>query len=128
VARCRAVLVDFLGAIDRGQATRALELFTADASFAARGEQLRGRDQIATFLAARESEDRHTAHLVANDVARSVGDDEVELTALVFLHERQADGHYPIVRVLDTTQRFRRTKDGWRICHRATTPLHAPVS
>jgi hypothetical protein len=36
-AQCHAVLVDFLAAIDRGQATQALGLFTPDACFEARG-------------------------------------------------------------------------------------------
>lgn len=126
-AQCHAVLVDFLAAIDRGVATQALELFTPDASFDARGQRLHGHDQIRRFLVAREADsDRHTAHLIANEVVRRCTDDELELTALLLLHERRADGRYHVERVLDTVQVFRRTDDGWRIQHRATTPLHHP--
>jgi len=61
VAACRATLIDFLSEIDRGHATDALELFTDDASFAARGRQLQGRLAIARFLQERQAEtDRHT--------------------------------------------------------------------
>lgn len=124
-AECHRVLVDFLAAIDRGRATEALELFTPDASFAARGKQLHGRDEIASFLAAREADrERHTAHLIANAVVRRATRGELELTALVFLHERRPDGRYEIERVLDTVQVFRRTDTGWRICRRTTSPLH----
>lgn len=126
-AQCHAVLVDFLAAIDRGGATQALELCTPDASFNARGQQLHGHDQIRRFLVDREADsDRHTAHLIANEVVRRCTADELELTALLLLHERGTDGHYHVERVLDTVQVFRRTDDGWRIHHRATTHLHPP--
>lgn len=124
VRQCHAAIVDFLAAIDRGHASQALGLFTPDASFAARGEQLQGREQIAAFLAGREAEDRHTAHLIGNEVVRRCTDDEVEITALLFLHELQPDGQYRLQRVLDTTQLFRRAHDRWLIHRRTTTPLH----
>jgi len=128
-AQCHAVLVDFLTAVDRGQATLALELFTPDASFDARGQQLHGHDEIRRFLVAREADsDRHTAHLVTNEVVRRCTADELELTALLLLHERGADGRYHVERVLDTVQVFRRTDNDWRIQHRATTPLHPPAT
>ncbi len=124
-AQCHAVLVDFLDAVDRGMATQALDLFTPDASFDARGQQLHGHEQIRRFLTAREADhDRHTAHLIANEVVRRCTDDQLELTALLLLHERGADGRYHVERVLDTVQVFRRTDNGWRIHHRATTPRH----
>lgn len=127
--QCHAVLVDFLAAIDRGQATEVLELFTHDASLDARGEQFHGRDEIASFLADREAETaRQTAHLVANEVVRHADEDKIELTAMLFLHERQPGGQFRLERVLDTTQAFRRTDDGWRICRRTTAPLHAQVT
>lgn len=128
-SQCRAVLVDFLAAIDHGRATQALELFTPDASFAARGQQLHGRDQIAAFLSDREAEtERQTAHLIANEVIRRATESELELTALVFLHERSRGGDYEIKRVLDTVQRFRRTAGGWQIYYRSTSPVHTPAS
>ncbi len=127
-AHCHAVLVDFLAAIDRGRATQALELFTPDARFDARGQQIHGHDQIRRFLAAREADsERHTAHLIANEVPHQSSDDELELTALLFLYERRADGRYDLESVLDTVQIFRRTpQTGWRIRSRTTTPLHPP--
>lgn len=122
VAACRAVLVDFLAAIDQGRATQGLDLFTDDASFAARGRQLHGRDAIAAFLEQRESEQRHTVHVLANDVVRVRGPEEITLTALLMLYERPVDGAWHLDWILDTTQTFRRRHDGWRISHRATSP------
>lgn len=125
VAACRATLVDFLAAVDHGRATDALDLFTPDAAFAARGEQLHGHDAILAFLRDREAEtERHTAHVVTNDVVRSATADEVVLTAMLLLHERDAGGGYAIRRVLDTTQTFRRDPDRWRIRERSTRPVH----
>jgi len=122
--QCHTVLVEILGAIDRGQATQALELFTPDASLEADGKQLHGRDEIASFLAEAQRQDRHTAHLITNEVVRRATDDEIELTALTFHYKPQADGKYRLEGVLDTTQAFRRTPDGWRIHRRTSTPLH----
>lgn len=127
-AACHAVLVAFLAAIDHGQASSTLELFTPDACIDARGHQLCGSDQIEEFLAGRETEDRHTAHLVGNCVAHVTAADELELTALLFLHERQSEGHWRLERVLDTTQVFRRTRRGWRIHRRTLQPLHPPMN
>jgi ketosteroid isomerase-like protein len=127
VGACRTTLIDFLAMIDQGQATKALELFTDDASFAARGRQVRGRDAVGAFLREREAEtDRHTAHVVTNDVVRSATDDEVVLSAMLLLHERDSDGRYAIHRVLDTTQTFRRGTDRWRIHDRSIRPIHPP--
>ncbi|NHU86405.1 SnoaL-like domain-containing protein [Kocuria sp. JC486] len=128
MAQCHAVLVDFLAAIDSGHATQALALFRPDASIDARGKRLHGHDQIAAFLAKRESEDRCTVHLIANEVLRRHASNEVELTALLFLHERSPDGQYRLKQVLDTTQVFTRTDNDWRISQRSTTPLHPSTS
>jgi len=126
VSACRGVLIDFLAAIDRGRATDALDLFTSDASFAARGSQLHGREAIAAFLADREAQThRHTVHVVANDTVRERTDEQLTLTALLLLYERAGDGSFELDRVLNTTQTFRRGPDGWRIAHRATTLVDA---
>lgn len=103
--QCRALLLDFLAAIDRGQATAALDLFTPDAVFDARGTALHGHDEIGRFLAAREREtDRHTVHVISNDVVRRHDDHELALSALLALYERQSDGIYQLDRILDTAQ------------------------
>jgi len=129
VAACRATLVDFLSAIDHGRAADALELFTEDASFAARGQQLHGRPAIAGFLQERQAETgRHTVHVLANEVVRSRSDDRLELTATLLLHEREPDGRYAIERALDTTQTFHRHHDRWRIHTRSTQPIHQSPS
>ncbi len=129
VAACRATLVDFLSAIDHGHATAALELFTEDASFAARGQQLHGRDAIARFLRERQAESgRHTVHVLANEVIRSATADRLELTAMLLLHEREPGGSYAIHRALDTSQTFHRNHDRWRIHDRSTHPIHPPPS
>lgn len=129
IMACRATLVDFLAAIDRSRASDALELFTDDASFAARGQQLQGRPAIARFLHERQAEtDRHTVHVLSNEIVRSATADQVELTATLLLHEREPDGHYAIHRALDTTQTFLRHHDRWRIHTRSTQPIHPPPS
>lgn len=126
--RCRTLLIDFLAAIDGGRALDALDLFTDDADFDARGEHLHGREQIRDFLTARQTEqDHHTAHLVANDVVRHTSPEEIEISAVLFLHERR-DGVYRLVTVLDTWQRFQQSENGWRIRARTTRPLHADQS
>lgn len=126
-ATCHAVLASFLAAIDRGQASTALNLFTDEASLDARRRRLHGRDEIQAFLTHRETEHRHTAHLLGNCTTRATSADELELTALLFLHERRPDGCYELHRVLDTTQVFRRSPHGWRIHIRTVQPLHPPI-
>lgn len=114
-----------MAAIDHGHATKALDLFTHDASVAARGQQLHGHKAIAAFLTEREAEtDRKTAHVLTSDVVRSAADDEIVLSAVLLLYERQSDGRYAIHRVLDTTQTFRRNRDRWRIRERSIRPIH----
>lgn len=123
--QCRALLIDFLAAIDQGRATDALELFTPDALFDARGTTLRGHEEIANFLAAREGEtQRHTVHVITNDAVRRHDDHDLELTALLILYERQIDGTYRLDRILNTTQTFQHLPSGWRISSRTTRPAH----
>jgi len=128
-AACHAVLVEFLAAIDHGHASTALDLFTEDASFTARGQQLQGRDAISGFLTEREAETgRQTVHIIVNETART--DDKREaltLDAVLVLLVRNEAGHYVTDRVLDTTQQFVPTQEGWRISRRDTTPFHPPM-
>jgi len=125
---CHAVLVEFLAAIDHGHASTALDLFTEDASFTARGQQLQGHDAISTFLAQREAETkRQTAHIIANETAQASSDGTVTLAAVLVLLVRSEAGHYITDRVLDTTQQFMPTSTGWRITSRHTAPFHPPV-
>ncbi len=128
-AACHAVLVEFLAAIDHGHATTALDLFTEDAAFTARSQQLRGRDAISRFLTEREAEtDRQTTHMIANETVHADDTREaVTLDAVVVLLVRNGAGQYVIDRVLDTTQQFVSTHDGWRISRRDTTPFHPPM-
>lgn len=128
-AQCHAVIVDYHGDIDRGRARAAIVYFGDDAEFEARGEQLRGRDQILQFLTDREARtDRHTAHVVANPVTTAVSDDTVEISALIMLHVRNGKGGYELERVLDTVHRFRHTPSGWKIESRTSKPLHEVTS
>jgi len=128
-AACHAVLVEFLAAIDHGHATTVLDLFTEDASFTARGQQLRGRDAISRFLTEREAETgRQTVHIIANETARTDDTREaVTLAAVLVLLVRNEVGHYVTGRVLDTTQQLVPTPAGWRITSRDTTPFHPPT-
>jgi len=127
IMACRATLIEFLSAIDHGRATDALDLFTDDASFAARGQQLQGRPAIAGFLQERQAEaSRHTVHVLSNEIVRSATADRLELTATLLLHEREPDGNYAIHRALNTTQSFHRHHDRWRIHTRSTQPIHPP--
>jgi len=114
------------GAIDRGRATEAIDLFTEDAVFQARGEELIGRAAIAAFLVERQAQiGRHTVHLVANErvIAAAVG--EARVQAIVLLHVRQPDGRYLLERVLDTEHVLYCRASGWRIHRRLSRPLHA---
>lgn len=128
-AACHAVLVDFLAAIDHGHATTALGLFTADAAFTARGQQLQGRDAIRGFLAERETEThRPTVHIVANETTRTDDTHEaVILDAILVLLVLDETGQYVIDRVLDTTQQFAPTPAGWQITRRDAAPFHPPT-
>lgn len=125
-AACHAVLAGFLAAIDHGHASTALDLFTQDAFFTARGQQLHGRDAIGTFLTQREAETgRQTVHIIANETV-GTGDtrEAVILDAVLVLLARNAADQYVIDRVLDTTQQFVSTPAGWRITSRHTTTFH----
>jgi ketosteroid isomerase-like protein len=123
VDQCLGIVVAYHGDIDRGRATAAIDHFTADASFEARGEQLQGREQILGFLADRERRtDRHTVHVVTN-ASSTQTDDGIAVSALVLLHVRGAQG-YALERVLDTVHRFRPTEQGWKIAARTSAPLH----
>ncbi|CAN5619392.1 hypothetical protein BH24ACT15_BH24ACT15_03790 [soil metagenome] len=129
-AACHAVLVEFLAAIDHGHASTALNLFTEDASFTARGQQLQGRTAISEFLAQRQAEtDRQTAHIIANETTRTDHTHgEITLDAVLVLLVRDEAGNYLTDRVLDTTQQFMPTPAGWRIATRHTTPFHLPTA
>lgn len=103
----------------------ALELFTSDAVFDPCGTRLRGHDEIARFLAAREDEaERHTVHVITNDAIRRQDDSEHEWTALLTFYERRSDGTYQLDRILATAQTFQRLPSGWRISSRITRPAH----
>ncbi len=113
-------------AIDTGRATAGIEFFTDDAIFQAKGIELVGREAIGGFLAARESQtDRHTVHVMANVSVVRAEADEIELSALILLHVRHADGRYVLERVLDTTHIVTRGSSGWRVHRRFSRPLHA---
>jgi len=120
------VVLAYHRAIDTGRATAGVELFTDDAIFQAKGVELVGREAIGSFLADRESQtDRHTVHVVANVSVVRAESDEIELSALVLLHVRHADGSYVLERVLDTTHVVTRGSSGWRVHRRFSRPLHA---
>lgn len=122
---CHEALVALLAAIDHGHATTAIDLFTEDASMQARGQQLRGHTEIAGFLAEREADtDRRTVHVLANETARQPSDNEIEIDALLVLLVHDPAGTYAIDRVLDTSQRMRRTARGWKIDYRSAQPAH----
>lgn len=124
-ARCRAVLIRFLAAIDDGRATDGLNLFTEDASLTARGERLQGREAIGRFLAQGEAEtERQTAHVIANETAEPADDEHLALRATLILYVRQPSGDYVVERILKTVQTFRRTNSDWQIHDRQVWPVH----
>ncbi len=126
--QCRALIVNYHGDIDRGRASAAIQYFDDDAEFEARGERLRGREQILKFLTDREAQTgRYTVHVVANPVTVESSHDTVEISALIMLHVRHQDGEYALERVLDTRHRFRSTPTGYKIVSRTSTPLHDAV-
>jgi ketosteroid isomerase-like protein len=126
VAACRALVLRYHRDIDRGRATAGIDVFAENAEFTVRGQIMRGRGEILGFLTDRERQtDRHTVHVIANEVVVAADDDHAELDAFVLLHGRQADGGYHLDHVLDTRHTFRRDGDTWLITRRTSVPLHA---
>lgn len=126
VMECQQILVSYHGDIDRSRATAAIDHFSDDAEFEARGQRLRGRAQILEFLTHRESmTDRHTAHVVVNVVELPAAEGELTLSAMILLLSAQPGGGYELEKVLDTVHRFVQTPEGWRIAARTSGPLHA---
>jgi SnoaL-like domain len=122
---CHDVLVAFLTAVDHHRATDALTCFTDDAQIVARGQHLKGRDEISGFLAERQADSgRHTAHLIVNEVFQHVAADRIELKARLVLLLQQPTHGYNIDQVVETTQTFQLTTAGWRIAQRDESPLH----
>lgn len=122
---CREVLIQYLTAVDRHEATTALRLFTEDANIVARGERLHGRDAIGRFLAEREADTaRRTAHIIANELLEHVDADRATLRARVVLLLREPEGSYRTDQVVETRQTFERDDSGWRIALRDESPLH----
>ncbi len=127
VRAAEEVVLAYHRAIDDGRASEGIALFTDDAVFQAKGMHLVGRDAIAGFLNERQYQtERHTVHVVTNVRVTRGQPNEIELSALVLLHVRQADGRYDLERVLDTTHVMTRSAAGWRVHRRLSQPLHAP--
>jgi hypothetical protein len=119
------VVLSLHRAIDTGRAATGIDLFTTDAVFQARGDELVGRSAIAAFLAEREARtDRHTVHVVTNATVHRTAADHVEVTAFVLVHVREPDGSYRLERVLDTVHEMQATDSGWLISRRRSRPLH----
>ncbi len=126
VGVCRALVLGYHRDIDRGHATAGIDAFAENAEFEARGQVMRGRGEILGFLIQREQQaDRHTVHVIANEIVVASGDDHIELDAFVLLYVRQADGGYHLDRVLDTRHTFRRDGGTWLITRRTSVPLHS---
>lgn len=122
---CHDLLVAYLTAVDHHRAMDALPCFTDDAQIVARGQHLNGREEISRFLAERQADAaRHTAHLIVNEVFDQVDADSVELDARVVLLLHQTAHGYQVDQIVETTQSFRLTTDGWRISQRNESPLH----
>lgn len=125
---CEKILVRYLSAVDRGDATSAIDCFTDEASVSARGRPLQGRVEIAEFLADRDrahADGRRTAHLVTNVAVEQTDGGRLQLPArLVFLMPDE-HGRWQIENILDTTQLFVRTPAGWQIHTRTEHPLTA---
>lgn len=122
----RETVLAYHWALDRGEATSALQLFTESPVLQAQGKEYVGRVGVAGFLEHRESQvDRHTLHLIANEMVSAKAPDEVEMSAALLLLVRQTDGSYALEGVLETRHLVRREGGSWRIHRRWSKPLHS---
>ena len=128
LTRSREVVLGYHRAIDSGHATAAIGAFTEDAEFQAHGQLLSGTEQILGFLSAREAKvDRKTVHVFANETTTGLGDDGVELRAIVLIHVQQSNGQYVVENVVDTVHCLIQAGDQWKVSRRYSARLH-PLS
>lgn len=125
VRECYEVLVRWLQSVDHKTAAASIELFTTDADITARQQHHRGHDETLDFLQIQDADTEHrTAHQVSNPLVVHHDEGHVTLAARITAHVWSPDTGYRVEAILDTTQRFRREDNCWRIEWRRATPLH----
>ncbi len=112
--------------IDRGQATKALDLVADDADFTIRGQRMRGRAEVGEFLAWREQQaDRKTLHLIASPIVTRGRDGEVQVEALLAMHSRDGGGVLRLDNALEITHTLVQANGVWQIRDRVMSPIHS---
>lgn len=111
--------------IDRGQATKALDLVADDADFTIRGQRMRGRAEVGEFLTWREQQtDRKTLHLIQHPVMSRGPGAEVRVDAVLAMHSRDDAGTLRLDNAFEITHTLVPADGGWRIRDRAMSPIH----
>lgn len=125
----RALIVEFHFMVDRGRASEAAALFTADAELVfAPGTPhpgvIAGIDAIAAWLEARQSAPVTTRHLLGPTRFERRSEDEVATSTLLTLF-KSPGGENPNVpaALADLEEVFVRTPAGWRQRRREVRPV-----
>jgi SnoaL-like domain len=120
---CEQLFVTFHSYIDDGSATRALDLFTEDGIFEARGQRHEGRAALEQFLQAREAAThRRTRHLASNFRFILDSPQLAHAAANLTLFTVGECGELELEAVVDCELRFVRSENSaWRISTRRHT-------
>jgi catechol 2,3-dioxygenase-like lactoylglutathione lyase family enzyme len=125
VSASRKLIFGYHDAIDRGQATSALEVVDELAEFDMRGEKFIGRAAIGEFLARREAKkNRHTVHTLVHESVIDATATWATLAHRLLANARAETGNYVVERALNVTHQVSHTTAGWRITQRTSQPLH----
>ena len=116
------VVLALYGAIDAGEATRAVPLFTEDAVWETSARRAEGIEAIAQFLGDREADrERRTIHAVSNIRTSATEDDHLEIGVLLTVYTPSPSGASPswaIDFVGGATHVLRLEVGRWRIASR----------
>jgi uncharacterized protein (TIGR02246 family) len=120
-AGCMDAIEEFYRAVDEGQAMRAAVLFTEDAVLDTDKVYV-GKEQIMSFLQARETRPGKSLHVVSGPNVRVLSEDELEIDAVVQLYVRSEDGSPKFQRAGVYTHRCVRQDHRWLLAARTGRP------
>ena len=124
---CERLVTRYCHLIDHGQASRVIELFSADAVWSGPGVRMEGREQLQRGFAQREQQsERMSRHVCQNFLCDVIDSDHAEGSVYLVLFRHDGDPERKISpltgpeMVGEYEDRFVRTPDGWRIAERRT--------
>jgi ketosteroid isomerase-like protein len=122
---CRELINHFAYFVDNGIASRVVDLFTEDAELGSPERTSRGREELATLMAARESvTDRRTRHQVTNIIFRRTGPDTAQANSLLCLYVLGGPTELSVRTITVFDDEFARDALGrWRFSSRRAQPL-----